>query len=157
MGVYDRVKMVAHGLLGLALAGGVTAGRAAESPPDDALWSRLQRIENAFVLGDARSLRSSFASPGKLRVDLDGLTDGRASYAAGQLQVIFGQIFGENRTRELAFERREVTLSSAGTAFARGRWVREPRRGGPSTTERLTFTLREEHGDWHILEIRSSR
>lgn len=71
--------------------------------------------------------------------------------------MIFGEIFQEHRTREMAFERNDVTLSPSGTAFARGRWIRRPQHGGAETVDSLTFTLREESGDWRILEIRSSR
>lgn len=122
-----------------------------------ALWSRLRRIQSDFVSGDANSLRTSFSSTARLRVDLKGFTDRRAAYAPGQLQVIFGEIFQEHRTREMAFEKKDVTLSPGGTAFARGRWVRRPQLGGVETVDSLTFTLREESGDWRILEIRSSR
>jgi hypothetical protein len=71
--------------------------------------------------------------------------------------VIFAQIFEQYSTRELAFPKTDVTLSSPGTAFARGRWLRRARHGGPDSTDTLTFTLCEEGGDWRILEIRSSR
>ncbi len=134
-----------------------TAGTAHAQAEDEALWSRLHSIETAFVQGSASSLRSSFSSTCKLRVDLKDLADGQASYAPGQLQVIFGQIFQEQKTREMVFDRSELTRSPSGTAFARGRWVRRPLHGGGETTDRLTFTLREERGDWRILEIRSSR
>jgi len=123
----------------------------------EALWTRLRRIQSDFRSGDAPSLRTSFSSTTRLRVDLEGFTDRRASYAPGQLQVIFGEIFEEHRTREMNFERNDVTLSPGGTAFARGRWVRRPKHGGAETVDSLTFTLREEGGDWRILEIRSSR
>jgi len=134
-----------------------TAGIARAQADDEALWSRLHSIETAFVQGDASSLRSSFSSSGKLRVDLKDLADGQASYAPGQLQVIFGRIFQEQKTRVMVFDRSDLTVSPSGTAFARGRWVRRPQPGGGETVERLTFTLREERGDWRILEIRSSR
>lgn len=149
-------------ILGLVLVGAPLA--AAETPfgldadeVDPVLWSRLQRIEAAFRQGDAGSLRLSFSGAGKVRVDLKGLTDGQASYGLGQLQVVFAQIFEEFRTRDFAFEKDEVKVSRPGTAFARGRWVRRSQAGGPETVDNLTFTLREESGDWRILEIRSSR
>ena len=124
---------------------------------DPQLASRLQRIESAFRGGDAGALRSCFASSGKVRVDLRDLTEGPASYGPGQLQVIFEQIFEGNRTREFAFRKQDVTVPSAGTAFAKGRWVRRARTGGQETVDTLTFTLREENRDWRIHEIQTSR
>lgn len=125
--------------------------------PADALWSRLRRIERAFRQGDAGALRASFCSSGKLRVDLRDVPDSPASYAPGQLQVIFAQMFAEARTREFAFRRDEVALPSEGTAFARARWVREARSGEATDVQPLTFTLREEDGDWRIHEILAPR
>lgn len=130
-------------------------GGAQEEPP--ALGSRLQRIEEAFRRGDAGALRDSCPSNGKVRVDLKGLTGGPASYGAGQLQVVFDRIFDDHRTREFAFRKDDVSMSSPRTAFARGRWVRNRHPGAQETVEHLTFTLREEGGDWRIHEIRSSR
>ena len=90
-------------------------------------------------------------------MDLRDLTDGPASYGPGQLQVIFERIFDENRTRDFAFRKQDVTVSSPGTAFAKGRWTRRARTGGEETVETLTFTLREENRDWRINEILASR
>lgn len=139
-----------------ALAGASTLFSSAESP-DAGLLTRLQRIESAFRQGDATSLRLSFSGAGKIRVDLGDLTDGQESYGAGQLQVIFGRIFEELRTQEFSFAKDAVKVSAPGTAFARGRWVRRSRPSGDQTIDTLIFTLREELGDWRILEIRSSR
>jgi hypothetical protein len=144
-------------LIGTASLGTlVAAGGAA---PDEelaaGLHSRLERIESAFRTGDAGSLRGSFSGSGKVRVDLKGLTPGRGSYGPGQLQVIFAAIFDEYRTREFRFGRDDVQVSTPGTAFAKGRWVRRSQRGSQDT-ETLCFTLREEDGDWRVLEIRSS-
>jgi len=125
--------------------------------PDPKLWSRLQRIESSFRGGDAGALRPSFASRGKVRVDLRGLTEGPASYGSGQLQVIFEKIFDGNRTREFAFRKQDVTVPAPGTAFAKGRWVRRTRTGGQESVDTLTFTLREENRDWRIHEILTSR
>jgi hypothetical protein len=120
---------------------------------EDALWSRLRRIESAFRSGDAASLRSSFPASTRLRVDLPEVPGGPASYAPGQLQVIFARLFTDAPTREFAFDREAVTRPSAGTAFARGRWLRGPS-GVPSDEARaVTFTLREDGGDWRIHEI----
>jgi hypothetical protein len=130
--------------------------RLLQAGADPALSTRLQRIETAFRNGNAGALRSSF-SGGKVRVDLKDLTDGPASYGAGQLEVIFERIFDENRTREFTIRDDDVSVSTPGTAFARGRWSRRPRPGGTDRTDVLTFTLREESGDWRIHEIRSSR
>lgn len=128
--------------------------------PDDqepGLSSRLRHIEAAFREGDASSLRSSCTSTGKVRVDLRDLPEGQGSYGSGQLQAIFSHIFEESRTREFAFGRDDVTVPAPGTAFARGRWVRRNPPRGQETVDTLTFTLRQESGDWRILEIRSSR
>jgi hypothetical protein len=124
---------------------------------DPQLSSRLQRIESAFRNGDASALRPCFAATGKVRVDLRNLSDGPASYGPGQLQVVFEQIFDGHRTREFAFRKQDVTVPSSGTAFAKGRWVRRPRAGGPEAVDTLTFTLREEKQDWRIHEILTSR
>jgi len=125
--------------------------------PSAGLRSRLSRIEGAFRDGSAGSLRQSFSETGKVRVDLKDLTDEPASYGCGQLQVVFSRIFDENQTRDFAFPKDDVTVSEAGTAFARARWSRRSRPGGQETMDNLTFTLRQESGDWRINEIRSSR
>jgi ketosteroid isomerase-like protein len=152
--------LVALGLLSTAWTRPSTAAAAPSvsvAGPEagqDALWSRLRRIESAFRDGDAAALRSSFCS-GKLRVDLPQVAGTPASYGAGQLQVIFGELFAGARTREFAFSRQEVSLRSPDTAFARGRWVRRGR--DTDQADVLTFTLREEDGDWRIHEILSAR
>ena len=132
-------------------------GPAPGEEPNSALTSRLSRIEGAFRDGSAGSLRQSFSETGKVRVDLKDLTDEPASYGCGQLQVVFARIFDENQTREFAFPKDDVTVSAAGTAFARARWSRRNRPGGQEAVDNLTFTLRQESGDWRINEIRSSR
>ena len=124
--------------------------------PSPALRTRLTRIEGAFRDGSAGSLRQSFSETGKVRVDLKDLTDEPASYGCGQLQVVFGRIFDENQTREFSFPKDDVTVSASGTAFARARWSRRNRPGGQESVDNLTFTLRQESGDWRINEIRSS-
>lgn len=154
------MRMRALSTLLIALLAPPAGGRCDAAPRDPAppeLLSRLQRIESAFRQGDADALRLSFAATGKLRVDLKDLTDGQESYGAGQLQVIFGQIFEEFRTGDFSFPRDEVSVSSPGTAFARGRWVRASRRERVELTDTLTFTLRDDGSGWRILEIRSSR
>lgn len=149
---------VSAAVLLLFLFPGDSRGFLAPEPSLDAgLSAGLRRIETAFRNGDANSLRLSFSTAGKVRVDLRSLTDGQALYGPGQLEVIFGNIFGEFRTREFSLGDKDVTVSLPGTAFARGRWVRSGRPGGPEVTENLTFTLRRESGEWRILEIRSSR
>jgi len=145
--------LVVAGGCAVALAGPF---RAAVADVDPSLASRLRRIESAFRSGDASALRPSFA-PGKVRVDLRDLTDGPGSYGSGQLEVLFGRIFDEIRTREFLIRPQDVTVSAPSTAFARGRWVRRPRPGGAERVDTLTFTLREEGGEWRIHEIRSSR
>ena len=124
---------------------------------DPALSGRLRRIEAAFRSGDAASLRPTFTASGKVRVDLKGVMEGPGSYGASQLEVIFGRIFDENRTRQFSFKDEDVTVSGPGIAFARGRWVRRSGRGGAEAADTVTFTLRQESGDWRIHEIRSSR
>jgi hypothetical protein len=143
--------------LALLAAGWLAAAPAALAEQDDALKSRLGRIEQSFRHGDAGALRDSCPSSGKVRVDLRGLTDGPASYAPGQLQVVFERIFAENRTREFSFRRDDLQVSAARTAFARASWTRRGPPGAQEAVEHLTFTLREEGGDWRIQEIRSSR
>lgn len=133
------------------------AGPAPGEEPTPALRTRLSRIEGAFRSGSAGSLRQSFSEAGKVRVDLKELNDEPASYGCGQLQVVFERIFDENQTREFAFPKDDVTVSAAGTAFARARWSRRNRPGGQDAVDNLTFTLRQESGDWRINEIRSSR
>jgi len=148
---------------GFAAAALAAAAGLHYSPPvladgvDPQLSSRLRSIESAFRGGDAGALRPCFASSGKVRVDLRGLTDGPASYGPGQLQVVFEQIFDGNRTREFAFRKPDVTVPSPGTAFAKGRWVRRAKTGGKESVDTLTFTLREENQDWRIHEILTSR
>lgn len=124
---------------------------------DAALASRLHRIEAAFRAGDANSLRQSFSGKGKVTVDLKEVAGGQSAYAPGQLQVIFRHIFDDSRTRDFSFDPKEVRVPSQETAFARGRWVRRGAAGGPESVDTLTFTLREESGDWRVLEIRASR
>jgi hypothetical protein len=140
-------------LLLMALAGAAPG----EEPATTALRSRLSRIEGAFRSGSAGSLRQSFSESGKVRMDLKELTEEPASYGCGQLQVVFARIFDENQTREFTFPKDDVTVSAAGTAFARARWLRRSRPGGQDSVDNLTFTLRQESGDWRINEIRSSR
>ena len=150
-----RAVVPAAALVALLLA--ALPGPAPAEEPSDALRSRLTRIEGAFREGNAGSLRKSFSETGKVRVDLKDLTDEPASYGGGQLQVVFGRIFDENQTREFAFPKDDVTVSASGTAFARARWSRRNRPGGQESVDNLTFTLRQEGGDWRINEIRSSR
>lgn len=139
-----------------AFAGMPRAAAAAPLPAraggqEDALWSRLRRIESAFRSGDAAGLRSSFPASARLRVDLPLVPGGPASYAPGQLQVIFSRLFAETPTREFAFTREDVTRPSDRTAFARGRWVRSA--GALEQSSAVTFTLREDGGDWFIHEM----
>lgn len=152
-------SMTMRGARGLraALLGLAPALLARDAPAVDGLDARLRQVESAFREGDSAALRASFATSGKVRVDLKDLTEGLGWYACGQLQVLFSRVFQEYATRELVFRAEDVTESSAGTAFARGHWVRRPRRGGSEIAETVVLTLREEKGDWHILEIHSSR
>ena len=157
-GHYHRSRMSHPLLLALLVVGPSVAGGAAFAPPlPSGLHARLQRIEAAFREGDASALRSSFAASGKLRVDLKNLTQGQEVYGAGQLQVIFAQIFEGSRTSDFRFDLDEVSVPSPDTAFARGRWTRSDRRERVEMVETLTFTLRADGSDWRILEIRSSR
>jgi hypothetical protein len=144
-------------VLALCAAGWLASAPAARADDEEALKSRLRRIEESFRQGNAGGLRDSCPSNGKVRVDLRGLTDGPASYAPGQLQVVFERIFAENRTREFSFRRDDLQVSAPRTAFARASWTRRGPPGAQEAAEHLTFTLREDGGDWRIQEIRSSR
>jgi len=124
---------------------------------EPSLSARLRGIETAFRSGDAASLRPTFPATAKVRVDLKDVMDGPGAYGPGQLEVIFGRIFEENRTRQFSLRDEDVTVSAPGVAFARGRWVRKVRQGTGDTTDTVTFTLRQESGDWRVHEIRSSR
>ncbi len=135
----------------------VAALAAGEAFPSDRLDVRLRQVEGAFREGDATALRPAFATSGKVRVDLKDLTSGQGWYASGQLQVLFTRVFQDYTTREVVFRTNDVTEATPGTAFARGRWVRRPRRGGEDISETVVLTLREDKGDWRILEIRTSR
>ena len=162
-GSYHRSSMFALSSISSVIVAallGVTRPEIKAEPKrdlDPSLSTRLSRIESAFRQCDANALRLSFPASGKVRVDLDDLTDGQGSYGPGQLQVIFGQIFEDYPTREFVFEREEVRVSQPGTAFARGRWIRRHLNGGHESADNLTFTLRQEGGDWRIQEIRSTR
>jgi hypothetical protein len=143
---------------GLAVVALVVRAAALEAAPvDPSLSDRLRGIESAFRKGEAGSLRPAFTARGKVRVDLKDVMEGPGMYGPSQLEVIFGRIFDENRTRQFSFKDEDVAVSSPGVAFARGRWVRKTGRGGTETTDTVTFTLRQESGDWRIHEIRSSR
>jgi len=142
-------RAAALGLTAALVAGGARAS--------DRLDMRLRQVESAFREGDATALRPSFAASGKVRAELKDLTEGPGWYASGQLQILFTRVFQDYSTRELMFRTDDVTESTPGTAFARGRWVRRPRRGGDEISETVVLTLREEKGDWRILEIRTSR
>jgi len=156
-GGWLRAVTLTAALVAAALLLASLAEPAPGDEPSGALRSRLNRIEVAFRDGSAGSLRRSFSETGKVRVDLKDLTEEPASYGCGQLQVVFARIFDENQTREFAFPKDDVTVSAAGTAFARARWSRRNRPGGQESVDNLTFTLRQESGDWRINEIRSSR
>lgn len=161
--IRSSVRWVLWLTLALAECGG--DGRAAASPSpaagtaeqEDALWSALRRIESAFRAGDAAALRASFPAMAKLRVDLPDVPGCPASYGPGQLQVVFAQLFAATPTRGFSFSRDDVTRPSAGTAFARGRWLRRAEGGQPEQADSLTFTLREEAGGWRIHEILGTR
>jgi hypothetical protein len=158
--VYDRMSMaqalgrttgLAAAMMLLPCAGG------SADTGDSALAARLRGIETAFRSGDAGSLRPVFTSIVKVRVDLKDVMEGPGSYGPSQLEVIFVRIFDENRTRQFSFRDEDVTVSAPGIAFARGKWLRKVGRGGAETPDTVTFTLRQESGDWRIHEIRSSR
>jgi hypothetical protein len=127
------------------------------TPVDPTLATRLRGIETAFRSNDAGSLRPVFTSAVKVRVDLKDVMDGPGTYGPSQLEVIFGRIFDEHRTRQFSFRDEDVTVSAPGVAFARGKWLRSVGRAGAEAPDTVTFTLRQESGDWRIHEIRSSR
>ena len=122
-----------------------------------ALGDRLRSIAAALRDGDARSLRSAFVTEGKVRLQIAGLTEGQVSYGPGQVRPIFAQIFEEHRTRSFGFDEEDVSVTTPGTAFARGLWQRQSRATGALSRQVLTFTLRLDERGWRILEIRSSR
>jgi hypothetical protein len=124
---------------------------------EPALATRLRHIETAFRSGEAGSLRPAFTGKAKVRVDLKDVMDKPGSYGPSQLEVIFNRIFDENRTRQFSFRDQDVTVTTPGVAFARARWLRKGSGGGSETADTVTFTLRQESGDWRIHEIRSSR
>lgn len=159
-GVYDRFKTTGRAALAgwaCAILLVAPAGNSLAGPVEPVLWSRLQRIETAFRGGDAQTLRALLPGDAKVRVDLRTLTDGLRSYGPGQLEVVFQQIFDDNETLELTFQKNDVKVPAAGTAFARARWARRRDRRSPPTVEWVTFTLREQAGDWRIYEILGSR
>jgi hypothetical protein len=124
---------------------------------DPSLSTRLRHIETAFRSGEAGSLRPAFTGKAKVRVDLKDVMEGPGSYGPSQLEVIFGRIFDDNRTRQFSFRDEDVTVTTPGVAFARARWLRKASGGGSESADTVTFTLRQESGDWRIHEIRSSR
>jgi hypothetical protein len=124
---------------------------------DDALWTRLRRLENAFRQGDATALRLASPGAGKVRIDLPPWTEGPASFGPGQVQGVFAQVFSERRTRAFSFPKEDLSVSPEGTAFARARWVWCPGGGDQPTSETLFFSLRSEDGDWRLQEIRRAR
>jgi hypothetical protein len=138
-------------LMALAIPPGVGL-----ADPPAALSLRLRQIEGAFREGNAASLRSALASSGKVRLDLDQLTPGPASYAPGQLQVIFSRLFEGRRTRAFLFHSGNVSDTASGTAFARGTWSWQGRQRQEGVLT-LTFILDEERGDWRVREILTSR
>ena len=138
-------------------------GRAAAAPSasparqEEALWSRLRRIEEAFRAGDAGALRASFPGAAKIRVDLPDVPGCPASYGPGQAQVVFAQLFAAAATRDFTISGDDVTRPSDSTAFARARWVRSAPGDRSGPTHSLTLTLREEDGGWRIHEIVATR
>jgi len=125
-----------------------------EATEETLLWFRLHQIEMAFRKGDAAGLRRAFVDRCRVRVNFVG-SPGPRVYGPGQLEVIFEQVFRESRTEAFRFPDEDVNLTPAGTAFARGYWSRR-RSGQPLAVENLTFMLREQGGEWRILEIQSS-
>jgi len=142
-------------LLSLSLFAPHVQARPETSIPG-ALANRLSQLEDAFRRSDAAALRAACTLSGKVRVEMRNFPSGQGSFGASQLEVIFRQIFKDERTRELRFPRGDVKLSPPATAFARGAWVHRPV-GGAEITETLTVTLRAEGDDWRIQELRSGR
>ena len=152
--VSHRRWLLAVSLLSLTLFAPRSQARPESIPAP--LSNRLSQLQDAFRDGNAAALRAACTQSGKVRVEMRNFPSGQGSFGASQLEVIFRQIFKEQRTRELRFPRDDVKLSPPGTAFARGAWVHRPV-GGAETTETLTVTLRAEGDDWRIQEIRSAR
>lgn len=146
--------------LGLALGLGVSQAYAHGQDSDftdDALWTRLRRLESAFRQGDATALRLLAPGSGKVRIDLPPWTEGPASFGPGQIQGVFAQVFAERRTHAFSFPKVDVSVSGEGTAFARARWVWCSGGSEQRTSEILVFSLRSEGGDWRLQEIRRAR
>lgn len=139
----------------LAVAASVAVAEPAASS-EPALLGRLSQIEGAFRRNDARGLRGAFPASARTRIELRDIPSAQGSLGAGQLEVVFRQIFDARRTAEFAFARDAVRLSPPSTAFARARWVRKGG-DGVESADTLTFTLRAEGDDWRIEEIRSTR
>lgn len=149
-----RPTVLALGTIVLATAPHAAATPSASSEP--ALLARLSQVEGAFRRGDARGLRAAFPGSARTRLELRDIPSAQGSLAAGQLEVLFRQIFETRKTTEFAFARDAVRLSPPATAFARARWKRKGADGAESV-DTLTFTLRAEGDDWRIEEIRSTR
>jgi hypothetical protein len=133
----------------------VPAPCVAHAAAPDALCARLKQIETAFRQGNAVSLRSTFASSGKVRLDLQELTTGPVSYAPGQAQVILSRLFEGRRTRDFGFQKGDLASDRSGTAFARATWSWQTRTRQEGCLS-LTFILGEEGGDWRVREILAS-
>jgi hypothetical protein len=151
------VSLVRVGVIAAPLASAVHPLEGSGPRPDPRLSAQLTRVSKAFRDSDVTSLRSSLSPRGKIDVDFRGVSGGQGSYGRGQLEVIFSRIFRDFETRDLVFGDGDVTVSGTQTAFARGRWSRKPRAGGPEEADSLTLMLHQESGDWRIFEIRSSR
>ena len=123
------------------------------APP---LEARLGQIEAAFRGNDAGALRAACLGSGRVRLEVTGVGAAQAGVGPGQLEMLFRQAFAEQRSTAFAFDRPTLRLSPPATAFARARWSKEGRDGAP-VHDILTFTLRDEGGDWRIEEIRSTR
>jgi hypothetical protein len=145
-------------LLGLGAARAFARGQDSDLDlNDDALWTRLRRLESAFRQGDATALRQASPGTGKVRIDLPPWTEGPASFGPGQIQGVFAQVFSERRTHAFSFLKEDVSVSPEGTAFARARWVWCAGPGDQRVSETLVFSLRSEDGDWRLQEIRRAR
>jgi hypothetical protein len=155
--VYHRAKEPEPRRRWRALAGALVllapAAALRAQEVESSLRHRLTSIESAFRQADAGALRSSFPRQGKVRVHLPELARGPGAYGAGQLQVLFERLFRDHGTQSFSFPAWEVRVSAEGVAFARAHWVRAP----SAVEDVLTFTLRQESGDWRVHEVLSSR
>lgn len=101
----------------------------------------LERIEAAFVQGDAQALTSLCAD--RVEVTLGGTT---TTYSRAQMQFVLAGFFEANPPAAFAFEHR--MNSGEGAAFASGRYQTAGR------TYQVMARLSRKEGVWTLRELR---